>query len=116
MFLFQSLVTLGYSLSATLQVRLDCKYINIFFLTTMAASMLCLGFSFLHPDTFGSYITLTSLVVAGASYGLGVGPVANVLMASLFPQKTKSLGVAFSKTAHLLVTFTQEAYTGEIIQ
>ena len=106
MFLFQSLVTLGYSLSASLQARLDCKYINIIFLTTMAASMLCLGLSFLHPDTLSSYIALPSLVVAGASYGLGVGPVANVLMASLFPQKTKSLGVAISKTAHLLVMFT----------
>ena len=106
MFLFQSLVTLGYSLSASLQARLDCKYINIIFLTTMAASMLCLGLSFLHPDTLGSYITIPSLVVAGASYGLGVGPVANVIMASLFPQKTKSLGVAISKTAHLLVMFT----------
>ena len=68
--------------------------------------MLCLGLSFLHPDTLSSYIALPSLVVAGASYGLGVGPVVNVLMASLFPQKSKSLGVAISKTAHLLIIFT----------
>ena len=99
-------MTLGFMASPLLQSRLDCKYINSIFLTTMAASMLCLGLSFLHPDTLGSYIALPSLVVAGASYGLGVGPVANVLMASLFPQKTKSLGVAISKTAHLLVMFT----------
>ena len=68
--------------------------------------MLGLGLSFLYPDTLGSYVSIPCLVVAGASYGLGVGPVANVLMASLFPQKTKSLGVAISKTAHLLVMFT----------
>ena len=67
--------------------------------------MLGLALSFLYPS-LGSYVSIPCLVVAGASYGLGVGPVAFVLMASLFPQKNKSLGVAISQTAHALMLFT----------
>ena len=72
----------------------------------MAVSMLGLGLSFLYPDTLGSYLSIPCLVVAGASYGMGVGPVANVLMSSLFPQKIKSLGLAISNALHALVFFT----------
>ena len=97
---------MGYSISAPLQSRLDCKYINIIFYTSMAVSMLGLGLSFLYPDTLGSYLSIPCLVVAGASYGMGVGPVANVLMSALFPQKIKSLGLAISNALHALVFFT----------
>ena len=72
----------------------------------MAFSMLGLALSFLYPATLGSYISIPCLVVAGASYGLGVGPVPFVLMASLFLQKNKSLGVAISQTVHALIIFT----------
>ena len=53
----------------------------------MAISMLGLGLSFLYPDTLGSYLSIPCLVVAGASYGLGVGPVPFILMSSLFTQR-----------------------------
>ena len=72
----------------------------------MAFSMLGLALSFLYPATLGSYISIPCLVVAGASYGLGVGPVPFVLMASLFQQKNKSLGVAISQMVHALIIFT----------
>ena len=97
---------MNYFISAPLQSKLDCKHINIICYTSLAVSMLGLGLSFLYPDTLGSYVSIPCLVVAGASYGLGVGPVAFVLMASLFQQKNKSLGVAISQTAHALVIFT----------
>ena len=72
----------------------------------MAVSMLGLGLSFLYPAILGSYLSVPCLVVAGASYGMGVGPVANVLMSALFPQKIKSLGLAISNAVHALVFFT----------
>ena len=68
-------MTVGFMMSPLLQSRLDCKYINIIFLTTTAASMLGLGLSFLYPS-LGPALAIPCLVVAGASYGLGVGPVA----------------------------------------
>ena len=67
--------------------------------------MLGLGFSFLYPAIL-AYLSIPCLVVAGASYGMGVGPVANVLMSALFPQKIKSLGLAISNAVHALVFFT----------
>ena len=99
------MILVGYFVSAPLQTKLDCKHINIIFYISMGFSMLGLALSFLYPS-IGSYVSLPCLVVAGASYGLGVGPVAFVLMASLFPQKNKSLGVAISQTAHALILFT----------
>ena len=99
-------MTLGFLISAPLQTKLDCKHINMIFLTTMSLSMLGLGLSFLYPSTLGSYLSIPCLVVAGASYGMGVGPVANVLMSALFPQKIKSLGLAISNAVHALVFFT----------
>ena len=98
------MVLVGYSISAPLQSRLDCKHINFIFYIAKAFSMLGLGFSFLYPS-LGSYVSIPCLVVAGASYGMGVGPVANVLMSALFPQKIKSLGLAISNTMHALVLF-----------
>ena len=68
--------------------------------------MLGLALSFLYPSILGSHVSIPCLVVAGASFGLGVGPVAYVLMASLFQQKDKSLGVAFSQTSFSLMIFT----------
>ena len=71
----------------------------------MGLSNLGLALSFIFPP-ISSHISLASLVVAGASYGLGVGPVVYVLMSSLFSQKNKSLGVAISNIMHALVIFT----------
>ena len=83
----QLLITLGYLASPLFLTRLDCKFINMIFLSTTAAAMLGLGLSFLHPDSLGFYLSLPCLVVAGASYGLGVGPVPFILMSSLFTQR-----------------------------
>ena len=83
----QLLITLGYLASPLFLSRLDCKFINMIFLSTTAAAMLGLGLSFLHPDSLGFYLSLPCLVVAGASYGLGVGPVPFILMSSLFTQR-----------------------------
>ena len=103
-------MTVGFMVSPLLQSRLDCKYINMIFLSSMSVSMLGLGLSFLYPS-LGSYLSIPSLVVAGASYGLGVGPVAYILMSSLFTEKDKSRGVAFSQTCRALSNFTQQKMT-----
>ena len=104
-------------MSAPLQSRLDCKHINFIFYISMAVSMLGLGLSFLYPS-LGSYVSIPCLVVAGASYGMGVGPVANVLMSALFPQKIKSLGLAISNTMHALVLFglVKVGHIGRIVK
>ena len=99
-------MTLGFLVSPFLQSRLDCKYINMIFLSSMSASMLGLGLSFLYPS-LGPALSIPCLVVAGASYGLGVGPVAYVLMSSLFTQDKKSLGLAFAQTSRALIVFGQ---------
>ena len=99
-------MTLGYMASPMIQSRLDCKYINIIFLTTMAASTLGLGLSFLQPS-LGSSLSVPCLVVAGASYGLGVGPVVYILMTALFTQENKSVGVAISQISRALFGFVQ---------
>ena len=109
-------MTLGFMVSPLLQSRLDSKYINIIFLGSMSASMLGLGLSFLYPS-LGSYLSIPCLVGAGASYGLGVGPVPYILMSSLFTQNNKSVGVAISQTSRALTAFTQikvDIYTLQI--
>ena len=85
---------------------LDCKDINIIFLTTISVSMTGMGFSFLFP-TLGPQLAIPCLVVAGASYGLGVGPVSFILMSSLFTQKNKTLGAVFAQTTKALTIFLQ---------
>ena len=99
-------MTLGFLVSPFLQSRLDCKYINMIFLSSMSASMLGLGLSFLYPS-LGPALSIPCLVVAGASYGLGVGPVVYILMTALFTQKNKSVGVAISQTSRALTGFAQ---------
>ena len=103
-------MTLGFMASPLMQSRLDCKYINIIFLTTTATSMLGLGLSFLQPS-LGPSLSVPCLVVAGASYGLGVGPVPYILMSSLFTQKDKSRGVAISLTCRSFLGFVQMKVT-----
>ena len=99
-------MTLGFLVSPLLQSRLDCKYINMIFLSSMSVSMLGLGLSFLRPS-LGPALAIPCLVVAGASYGLGVGPVVFILMTALFTQKNKSVGVAISQTSRALTGFAQ---------
>ena len=103
-------MTLGYLVSPVLVARLDCKYIALTFLASMSASMLGVGLSFLYPS-LGPALAIPCLVVAGASYGLGVGPVPYILMSSLFTQKDKSNGVAFSQIYKALLGFAQMKVT-----
>ena len=105
--IYQLLITLGFLASPLLLARLDSKHVNIIFLVTTAASMLGLGLSFRYPASLGPSLSLPCLVVAGASYGLGVGPVPYILMSSLFTQNNKSVGVAISQTSRALTAFTQ---------
>ena len=86
---------------------MDCKYINMIFLTSIAMAMAGIGVSFTFPSLLGPQLTIPCLVVAGASYGLGVGPVSFVLMSSLFSQKNKSLGVAFAQTTRQIAVLVQ---------
>ena len=106
-FAIQLLITLGYLGSPLLLSRMDCKYINMIFLTSIAMAMAGIGVSFQFPGLLGPRLTLPCLVVAGASYGLGVGPVSFVLMSSLFSQKNKSLGVAFAQTTRQIAVLVQ---------
>ena len=99
-------MTLGFLVSPLLQSRLDCKYINMIFLASMSASMLGLGLSFLYPS-LGPALSIPCLVVAGASYGLGVGPVPHMLMTTLFPQRSKSLGATLASICRMVAVFAQ---------
>ena len=99
-------MTLGYLVSPVLVARLDCKYIALTFLASMSASMLGVGLSFLYPS-LGPVLAIPCLVVAGASYGLGVGPVVYILMTALFTQENKSVGVAISQISRALFGFVQ---------
>ena len=99
-------MTLGFLVSPLLQSRLDCKYINMIFLSSMSASMLGLGLSFLYPS-LGPALSIPCLVVAGASYGLGVGPVPHMLMTTLFPQRSKSLGATLASICRMVAVFAQ---------
>ena len=99
-------MTLGFLVSPFLQSRLDCKHINMIFLSSMSASMLGLGLGFLRPS-LGPALSVPCLVVAGASYGLGVGPVVYILMTALFTQENKSVGVAISQISRALFGFVQ---------
>ena len=99
-------MTVGFMLSPLLQSRLDCKHINIIFLSSMSVSMLGLGLAFLRPS-LSSSLSIPCLVVAGASYGLGVGPVVYILMTALFTQENKSVGVAISQISRALFGFVQ---------
>ena len=99
-------MTLGYLVSPVLVARLDCKYIALTFLASMSASMLGVGLSFLYPS-LGPALAIPCLVVAGASYGLGVGPVVYILMTALFTQENKSVGVAISQISRALFGFVQ---------
>ena len=105
--MIQLLITLGYLGSPLLLSRMDCKHINMIFLTSIALSMAGIGASFQFPGLPGPWLAIPCLVVAGASYGLGVGPVSFVLMSSLFTQKNKSLGVAFAQTTRQAAVLIQ---------
>ena len=105
--IYQLLITLGFLASPLLLARLDSKHVNIIFLVTTAASMLGLGLSFRYPASLGPSLSLPCLVVAGASYGLGVGPVPHMLMTTLFPQRSKSLGATLASICRMVAVFAQ---------
>ena len=75
----------------------------------ISSKMMRLGLSFLYPS-LGPALSIPCVVVAGASYGLGVGPVPYILMSSLFTQKDKSRGVAISLTCRSFLGFAQMKY------
>ena len=92
-------------LNIFLQSRFDCKNISAFFLLLTSLSMLTMGLSFTYPAM--SLLTIPSLVVAGLSYGLGVGPAPNILMSTLFTQNMKTTGVTTGRVARALVNTIQ---------
>ena len=85
--------------------RFDCRPHFTTFLLIMACSTLVMGVSLLFPSL--SFLSIPSLVLAGGSYGLGVGPVPFVLMSSLFPQKYKSVGITSAQITRSLVVCIQ---------
>ena len=88
-----------------LQTRYDCKNISAVFLLLMSLSMLTMGLSFTYPTM--SLLTIPSLVVAGLSYGVGVGPTAPILMSTLFSPNMKSTGITIGRVARALVDAVQ---------
>ena len=75
------------------------------FLLVTSLSMMTMGLSFTYPAL--SLLTIPSLVVAGLSYGLGVGPAPNILMSTLFSQNMKTTGVTTGRVARALVNTVQ---------
>ena len=76
------------------------------FLTTIAVSMTGMGISFYFPS-LGLPLVIPCLAVAGASYGLGVGPCTFILMSSLFKSEDRSIGSAWTQTIKALAIFIQ---------
>ena len=85
--------------------RIDCRPHFATFLVIMAFSTLGMGLSLLLP--FLSFLSIPSLILSGACYGLGVGPVPFVLMSSIFPQKYKSAGLVAAQVSRALVVCVQ---------
>ena len=58
-------------------------------------------------------VSILGTVLAGFSYGTGVGSVPLVLMSEMFPQKIKSWGLAFSLSTRSILMFLniKESYT-----
>ena len=105
--IYQTTITAAYLLSSVFiqTSNLDCRTINIIFLLLCGLSMMGLSLSF-HYSVVSS-LGLPCLMMAAASYGLGVGPVPVILMSTLFTQKNKSLGVAVAQTTRLLIVLIQ---------
>ena len=94
-------------MSPLLLARVDCRYINIIFLLITGITMFCMGLSFMFPSLLGSRASLPCLIISGALYGLGVGPVTFIMSATLFTQKKKSVGVAMGQTTRALMVLLQ---------
>ena len=92
-------------MSPFLQARFDCKDISAVFLLVTSLSMLTMGLSFTYPAL--SLLTIPSLVVAGLSYGLGLGPAPNILMSTLFSQNMKTTGITTGLVIRALVNTVQ---------
>ena len=76
-------------------------------------AMMTMGLSFTYPAL--SLLTIPSLVVAGLSYGLGVGPAPNILMSTLFTQNMKTNGVTTGRIARALVNTIQLKVTESLV-
>ena len=98
-------VTVGYLLTPLLQSRFDCKDISAMFLLVTSLTMMMMGLSFTYPAL--SMLTIPCLVVAGLSYGLGVGPAPPILMSTLFSQNMKSTGITIGQVVRALANTIQ---------
>jgi len=107
--LYQVMITLGYVVSPLILARVDCRPHFIIFLIAIATASLGMGLSFLFPSL--SFLSIPSFILAGAFYGLGVGPVPFVLMSTIFPQKYKSMGIVSAQVSRALaVCFQLKAF------
>ena len=80
--------------------RLDVKWANMISLASHAILMTGLGLVFLYPAL--SAAQLPCLVLSALCFGFAIRPVPFVLMATIFPVKMKSLGVATSQISRAI--------------
>jgi len=107
--IYQITITLGYVISPFVMARVDTRPQFMTALLVSAVAQVCMSVSLYLPSC--SFLAMPSLVVAGLTYGLGVGPVPFVTMSVIFPQRYKSLGMSVGQiTRALVVTLQLKAF------
>ena len=71
----------------------------------MAIGLVLVGSRTLLPVQFQVAASLIGVIIAGLSYGTGVGSVPFALMSEIFPQRMKSTGLALALSAKSVLAF-----------
>jgi len=103
--MFQGTVTLGYLLSPLVMLRLRRRPQLVLSSLAMSAGLVLVGLTSFLPTHYQTIVPVTGVVLAGVSYGAGVGSVPYALMSEIFPQRMKSLGLGLALSAKSLLTF-----------
>jgi len=102
--IYQVMITMGYLFSPFVMSRLNTRPQFIAALLISAVAQVGMGLSLIMPCPI---LSLPCLVVAGLTYGLGVGPVPFVTMSALFPQKYKTYGMSAGQITRAMMVMIQ---------
>merc|ERR1719318_842111 len=103
--LFQGMITLGYLVSPFIMMKMNRKPQLVISSLTMSLGLVLVGSRALLPVQFRTAAPLIGVVIAGLSYGTGVGSVPFALMSEIFPQRMKRTGLALALSAKSFLTF-----------
>ena len=99
------MITLGYLLSPLIMLKMNRKPQLVISSLTMAIGLTIVGSRTLLPVQFQVAASLFGMIIAGLSYGAGVGSVPFALMSEIFPQRMKSTGLALALSAKSVLAF-----------